>query len=107
MRKSTTAIDRLKYPNYFYNPYEKSITRIGNRDWVSKNFTPHHFIRQQWRDNNPEKFKEVEHLQKIIFVPTFEPKFNDMHTEIHNDNKDFIGRWGFDRSEFIFDEDSI
>lgn len=107
MRKSTTAQDRLKYPNYFYNPYEKSLTRIGGTEPVSKMYTPHHFIRQQWRDNNPEKFKLVENQQKIFFLPTFVPKFNDMHSAVHNNTRTFESDWGFPREEFMFNEDSV
>ena len=103
----TTAQDRKLYPNFFYNPYDKSITRIKGSDPVDKRFTPHHFIRTQWIRHNKEKFKEVEHLQKIIFLPTSVQGFNNAHAEVHNNNRDFFGRWGFERSEFIFNEDSV
>ena len=109
MRKSTTAQDRKLYPNFFYNPYDKSITRIKGSDPVDKRFTPHHFIRTQWIRHNKEKVLQHNLLeqQKIYFLPTFVQGFNDLHSEAHRNNRDFFGRWGFERSTFIFDEDSV
>lgn len=118
MRKSTTRADRLKYPNYFYDPYLKSITRINGTDKVDFRWDCHHFIRQQWRDNNPEAFKAVEHLQKLFFLPrqvykthsencrTWEEQLN-VHGDLHNMHSDFENKWGFPREEFIFDENSV
>ena len=100
----TTAQDRLIYPNYFYNPYEKSITRIEGTDKVDKRWTPHHKIRTQWIKHNPEKFKDIIAQQAIYFLPTFVQGFNDMHSAVHNNAKGFKDRWGFDRSLFWFEE---
>lgn len=118
MRKSTTAQDRLKYPNYFYDPFQKSLIEINGTDKVDLRWDCHHFIRQQWRDNNPDKFKAVEHLQKLFFLPrqvyklnhengkTWEEQLN-VHGDLHNVHSDFEGKWGIDRNELIFNEEEV
>ena len=108
MRKSTTAKDRLEFPNYFYDPYLKSLIQIGKHDPVDKRWTPHHRVRQQWRDNNPEKYEEIkEKEQKIMFLPTFVQGFDDMHHDADNRNRNFEEKWGFPIDIFMFDENSV
>lgn len=100
----STKEDRLKYDNYFYNPETKKLIQISRTDYVSKMFTPHHYIRQQWIRNNPNKFKKVEYMQKIIFLPTFVPNIDNMHADVHNNNRNFEEKWGLPIDLFIFNE---
>ena len=116
MRKSTTPQDRPKYPNYFYDPFLKSVSRIDGADKVDWRWDCHHYISQQWIDLNPEKFEEIEHLQKLFFLPrqlykthreengrTWEEQLN-VHGDLHNVHSDFEEKWGFSREEFIYTE---
>lgn len=98
MRKSTTKEDIQKYPCYFYADGKIHEFEEKPTTWDMFTMSPHHYIRQQWIANNPEKAKEVIHLQKIFFLPI------SMHAEIHNNNRDFKKHWGYDRSVFMFNE---
>ena len=57
----------------------------------------HHFITTQWQQNNPEKFEQVKHLQKLIFM---DPK---MHMELHAKHSKFKEKYGIEIDELLFD----
>lgn len=99
----TTKEDRLKYKNYFYNPYTKELIGISPYDEVDKRWTPHHRVNQQWIRHNPEKFKEIEHEQQIIFLPTFVQGFDNMHYDADNRNSRFKGKWGIPLERVLYD----
>lgn len=111
MRKSTTREDLKKYPVFFYNWQTKNLFEITNPERVYTvpfGYTPHHFIRQQWRDNNPEKYEEVEHLQKLILLPSFiydgENQVN-CHGELHARHSKFKEKYGYEIDELLWNEE--
>ena len=57
----------------------------------------HHFITTQWQQNNPEKFEQVKHLQKLIFLPP------EMHMDLHARHSKFKEKYGIEISELLFD----
>lgn len=57
----------------------------------------HHFITTQWQQNNPEKFEQVRHLQKLIFLPP------EMHMDLHARHSKFKEKYGIEISELLFD----
>lgn len=57
----------------------------------------HHYIRTTWIEHNPEKFLQVEHLQKLIFMP------RNMHNELHNKHSKFKEKYGIEIKELLFD----
>lgn len=57
----------------------------------------HHYIRTGWIDDNPEKFEQVRHLQKLIFMP------RNMHNELHAKHSRFKEKYGIEIKELLFD----
>lgn len=57
----------------------------------------HHYITTQWQQNNPEKFEQVRHLQKLIFMPP------QMHMELHAKHSKFKEKYGIEIKELLFD----
>ena len=88
----STKDDIAKYPLYLY--LDGDLIKISRPP--TGILDPHHFIRTQWIRNNPEKFKEIEHLQKIIFLP------RQCHAELHAKHSKFKERWGLDIQELLY-----
>lgn len=93
MRKRNVKEELLKYPCYIYE--NGRLRRIETpRNWHGYHL--HHYITTQWQQNNPEKFKEVDHLQKLIFLPP------QMHMELHAKHSKFKEKYGLEISELLF-----
>lgn len=93
MRKRNIKEELSKYPCYlFENGKLKRIT--PPTQWNGLHL--HHFIRTQWQQNNPEKFEQVEHLQKLIFLPP------QMHMELHARHRRFKEKYGIEIDELLF-----
>ena len=56
----------------------------------------HHYITTQWQQKNPEKFEQVKHLQKLIFLPP------QMHKELHLRHRRFFEKYGIEIKELLF-----
>ena len=94
MFKRDIQYDLAHYPCYvFDNGRLFRITRPQN--WHRLHL--HHFITTQWQQKNPEKFIEVEHLQKLIFLPP------QMHMELHAKHSRFKEKYGIEIKELLFD----
>lgn len=57
----------------------------------------HHYITTQWEQEHPEEFLQVEHLQKLIFLPV------QMHKELHAKHSRFKEKYGIEIKELLFD----
>ena len=57
----------------------------------------HHFIRTKWIEKNPDKWEQVKHLQKLIYL---EPV---IHMELHNKHSKFKEKYGIEIKELLFD----
>lgn len=60
--------DFKKYPCYLFR--NKKLIRLKSppKSWFG--YQVHHFVRQSIRKNSLDFYKRVEHLQKLILVPT-------------------------------------
>lgn len=93
MRKRNIKEELEKYPCYLYE--DGKLKRISPpRQWTGLHL--HHYIRSQWIDNNPEKFAQIEHLQKLIFLPP------QMHMELHARHSKFKEKYGLEIDELLF-----
>ena len=94
MRKRDVKQELQKYPCYEFR--NGRLIRIPPpKSWYGVEL--HHYITTQWQQNNPEKFKEVEHLQKLIFLPAV------MHRELHAKHSKFKEKYGIEIKELLFD----
>lgn len=94
MRKRDVKQELQKYPCYEFK--NGRLVRIPPpKNWYGVEL--HHYITTQWQQNNPEKFKEVEHLQKLIFLPPV------MHRELHAKHSKFKEKYGIEIKELLFD----
>ena len=57
----------------------------------------HHYIRTKWIERNPDKWEQVKHLQKLIFLDPV------MHTELHSKHSKFKEKYGIEIKELLFD----
>ena len=57
----------------------------------------HHYIRTGWIKRHPEQFLQVQHLQKLIFMP------RDMHNELHAKHSKFKENYGIEIDDLLFD----
>lgn len=57
----------------------------------------HHFIRTGWIKRNPDKWEQVKHLQKLIYMDPV------MHIELHNKHSKFKEKYGIEIKELLFD----
>ena len=57
----------------------------------------HHFIRQSIKKTSPDFYKRVEHLQKIIFMPSA------MHYNLHSMSETrFFEMYGLNNNDLLF-----
>ncbi len=57
----------------------------------------HHYIRTGWISRNPDKWAQVKHLQKLIYLDPV------MHSELHNKHSKFKEKYGIEIQELLFD----
>lgn len=86
--------DLVHYPCYEFK--NGRLVRIAPpQNWHGLHL--HHYIKTSWIEKNPEKFIEVEHLQKLIFLPA------QMHMELHAKHSKFKEKYGIEIQELLFD----
>lgn len=91
--------DIEKYPCYLvYNGVMQKV------DWITSTecynhycYHLHHFIRKSIRKNSPDFYKKVEHLQRLILMPS---KMNyDLETM---GEQKFFEKYGMDKNNLVF-----
>lgn len=96
--------DIKKYPLFFFDEFDRSIKPIPQgqlnsiQDYDHVRYHLHHYIEKQIRKNNPEYYKSIEHLQKLILVPA------QMNYDASSgmSEKNFFQNWGIEKSKIIF-----
>lgn len=61
--------DLAKYPCYLFR-HKQLIPLKRPPEYWSFLYQVHHFVRQAIRKNSPDFYKRVEHLQKLILMPS-------------------------------------
>lgn len=93
MRKRNVKEELGKYPCYKY--VNGALIRIAPpTNWHGYHL--HHYITTQWQQTHLETFKNVENLQKLIFLPP------QMHMELHAKHSKFKEKYGIDIKELLF-----
>lgn len=89
--------DVTKYPVYLYRKGGKLI-KINEpiTSWNTFYVHCHHYIPQQFMRKYPEKYKQIEHLQKLFFLPP------DMHADLHANSRKFKEKWGIEIEDLIY-----
>ena len=88
--------DVLRYPCFQWIRKGKMVKIEPPSEWNIWEVQAHHYISQQFMRKNPKKFKEIEHLQKLFFLPP------DMHMDLHAYSRRFKEKWGFEIEDLIY-----
>ena len=98
--------DVLKYPCFLVIPPRIIPLKQPPTTWNIFKVQCHHYIEQNWVKNHPKEFKEIEHLQKLFFLPVRfidkEGREHNMHGEVHSGCRSFKERYGIDREELLW-----
>ena len=86
----------LKYRYYIYNNGQLTQTLTPKISNDIFNYQWHHFIPQNIKKRNMQQYKELEHLQKLFFVPT------QLHLDLHNHIRNFEQKWGIAPEELLY-----
>ena len=92
----TSKQDILRYPSYMYINGKLVKLKQPPTSWNIYEIQCHHYIEQQFMKKNPEKYKEIEHLQKLFFLPV------NMHADLHAGCRKFKEKWGIERKELLY-----
>jgi len=91
--------DIKKYPCYLF--YNKILQKV---DWIESTesynhfvYQLNHFVRKSVRKNSPDFYKRVEHLQKLILMPSE----CNMDLETMGERA-FYNKWGMDKNNLVF-----
>lgn len=102
MKKPVYSIndDLDKYPVFLYYKATNEIIPADylkeTRQWNSE-YQMHHFVRKEIRNNSPEFYARVEHLQKLILVP------KDMNYDLEvMGAKRFYEKWKQPKDDMVF-----
>ena len=87
--------DLLKYPCFLFK--YGTIWPVPKLENWGNDYQLHHFVRQSIRKNNPEFYKRVEYLQKLILMPA---KCNyDLECM---GEETFLKRYGVNKNDLVF-----
>ena len=87
--------DLLKYPCFLFK--YGTIWPVPKLENWGNDYQLHHFVRQSIRKNNPEFYKRVEYLQKLILMPA---KCNyDLECM---GEETFLKRYGVHKNDLVF-----
>lgn len=87
--------DLAKYPCYLLM-HKKLIKIPAPRNW-SAEMQIHHFVRQSIRKNSPDFYERVEHLQKLILMPS---RINYALETMGEDT--FYKQYGIKKDDLVF-----
>ena len=91
----TIKDDLSKYPRFLYQL--GTIRPIPEPTAWSNDIQCHHFLPQNVRKTNPKFYERVEHLQKLILMPS------KMHYDLHAMGEDtFFKRYGIEKHKLLF-----
>ena len=91
----TIKEDLKKYPCFLYQL--GTIRPIPEPTAWSPDIQCHHFIKQNVRKTTPKFYERVEHLQKLILMPS------KMHYDLHAMGEDtFFKRYGIEKHKLLF-----
>ena len=91
-----TKEDLQRYPVYQYINRRLVKLRIPPSNYNVFEWQIHHYIERQYIRLHPDKYKEIEHLQKLFFLPA------DMHADLHAGSRKFKEKWKIDREELLW-----
>lgn len=101
-----TKEDLKCYPVYQYVNGRLIKLKVPPTNYSIFEWQIHHFIPQQYKRLHPDKYAEIEHLQKLFFLPVRfidkEGREHNMHGELHSGCRGFKQRYGIDREELIY-----
>ena len=87
--------DLKKYPCFLFK--FQTLRPIPTPDSWGSDLHCHHFIKQNVRKTNPKFYERVEHLQKLILMPS------KMHYDLHAMGADtFFKRYGIEKHILLF-----
>lgn len=87
--------DIKQYPVFVWE--QRKLKKIPNLTTWNSNFQLHHFIKQNVRKCDNEFYKRIEHLQKLILMPS------NMHYDLHAMGEvTFFKRYGVNKNDFLF-----
>lgn len=98
-QEPTMNEDIEKYPIFMlYNKEIMPITWIkSTSDYNHYVYQLHHFVRKTIRKNSLSFYKRVEHLQKLILIPS------KMNYDLENMGEDtFYNEYGIDKNTLVF-----
>jgi hypothetical protein len=91
----TIKDDLSKYPCFLYQM--GTIRPIPEPTAWSSDLQLHHFVKQNVRKTDPKFYERVEHLQKLILMPS------KMHYDLHAMGEDtFFKRYGIEKHKLLF-----
>lgn len=93
-----------KYPCFYFDLFDRTLKPIPAGELTSVNdydhgsYQAHHFIEKQIRKHNPFFYARIEHLQKMIILPS---QMNYDASSSMND-VNFLKNWGIEKYKIIF-----
>ncbi len=99
MKQPTMNEDIAKYPVFMVHNRE-----LVPAHWIQSTanynhyaYQLNHFVRKSIRKNSPEFYERVEHLQKLILMPS------QMNYDLETMGEDaFYKKWGIDKNKLVF-----
>lgn len=99
MKQPTMNEDIAKYPVFMVHNRE-----LVPAQWIQSTanynhyvYQLNHFVRKSIRKNSPEFYERVEHLQKLILMPS------QMNYDLETMGDDaFYKKWGMDKNGLVF-----
>ena len=87
--------DLAQYPCFLFKT--RMLIPISPPENWGNGYQIHHFVRQSIRKNNPDFYKRVEHLQKLIMLP------EKMNYDLEAMGEDtFYKRYGVNKNDLVF-----
>ena len=87
--------DLQRYPCYLYR--HKTLLKIPPPQNWNCAMQMHHFVRQSIRKNSPDFYKRVEHLQKLILLPSIMNYDLETMGEVK-----FFEKYGVNKNDLVF-----
>ena len=102
--------DALIFPTFCYFHKGKIKPFDFDGEYNSNYYCFHHFIKQRFMEDHPERYEKVKHLQRMLLVKRFYIAGNqDIHSDVHSamSNERFKAKYGFEKKDILFDPDEL